>query len=297
VPASLDGVAWPCPSLDWDAKGSRLRPKIHFVIPVAAEAAALTEDVTHPQSGVFAAVSRNCIATLWRAHGAYHQMRLSLVFQDGVVVNLNKQFANGFQGWAATEYELLRALREAIAACLSEDVAVGEAFKEGRPGQCDEDAAQLSLAKKAARSPPGKKALSVQVPGPCSRTGSKSCLPPFLHSGADAERKTLALCIGEKITASKPLASASEFGNFAEAFEGELAEERWDTILVNLLPSGCLPWNYHCRTLHGALRSSLTVSNCFEVICMLQSALLGDGCARQHMVAQLLRDEHLLQEG
>merc|ERR1712194_28424 len=128
-----------------------------------------------------------------------------------------------FKGGAATEYDLLRALRKAMTEHLSEaggmDVVNNQSL--GRPAMH-----KSSLMHKSGL---GSKGISIQVPQAPLQTDTKCTLPPYPLKNPSAKR-TLALCIrlDQRCPASIPTASTSAL---AEAFECELAKGCCDTIL------------------------------------------------------------------
>mmetsp|Transcript_52494 Transcript_52494/g.162915 ORF Transcript_52494/g.162915 Transcript_52494/m.162915 type:complete len:619 (+) Transcript_52494:87-1943(+) len=224
---------------------------VHFVTSVHAPVSALANSPEEETADALSTAARCCIASLWRAHHAYRRCRLSLVFTCGTVVTLARQFVGRLRGKAATERIVLRALQGAVEA----------ASTEGGSG----------------KDMPGRRAACVQRP----RSGCR----PDLHYRTERSLE-LRLHPSQQALQDPPAVSP------ADELVKLLDSGNLETVLVHLVGARGsieprLPWSFSCRVVEASLQGTST-ENPFEVICMLQSGLLGTTESRRRLLEQIL---------
>ena len=126
---------WPCPNSREQELFLRDGPLVHFCVPVQAPLQELSCDPTSSSAAACSLLARSCIAGLWRAHHAWDRCRLSFAFTCGAVVTVTRRFKGRFQGRRATEYCVLKELRELVDAALQERMQKGNLAKAAMPGR------------------------------------------------------------------------------------------------------------------------------------------------------------------
>ena len=126
---------WPCPNSREQELFLRDGPLVHFCVPVQAPLQELSCDPTSSSAAACSLLARSCIAGLWRAHHAWGRCRLSFAFTCGAVVTVTRRFKGRFQGRRATEYCVLKELRELVDAALQERMQKGNLAKAAMPGR------------------------------------------------------------------------------------------------------------------------------------------------------------------
>ena len=126
---------WPCPDSREQELFSRDGPLVHFCMPVQAPLQELSCDPLGSSAAACSLLARSCIAGLWRAHHAWDRCRLSFAFTCGAVLTVTRRFKGRFQGRRATEYCVLKELRELVDAALQERMQKGSLAKAAMPGR------------------------------------------------------------------------------------------------------------------------------------------------------------------
>ena len=250
-------LGWPCPSSRDGELFNRDGPLVHFFLPVKANLTELSCEPTSSRAAACSLIARSCIAGLWRAHHAWDRCRLSFAFADGAVVTVTRRFKGRFQRKRATEYYILRELRELVDAALAEP----------------------RLGKRAKAATPGRRACTVQLP-----QGGRLPTLPYRRDG------TLQLCL----QASEPPSSSAPC---SKAFASELLQELWKPrkgkdapscmVCLVFIASSPPPISFAAGW-QGIASLRLPYTDHFTVLCTLQSALLGERGSGAELLAELL---------
>ncbi|CAE7308516.1 unnamed protein product [Symbiodinium sp. CCMP2592] len=244
---------WPCPDSREQELFLRDGPLVHFCLPVQAPLQELSCDPTSSSAAACSLLARSCIAGLWRAHHAWDRCRLSFAFTCGAVVTVTRRFKGRFQGRRATEYCVLKELRELVDAALQEHMQKG------------------NLAKAAM---PGRRACTVQLP-------TNGLLPtlPYRRDG------TLQLYLESRSDVLCSEVSASEL---LQALWKPLAEKDAPSCMVCLVlftSRASSPFRFSADW-QGVASPRLPDTDHFTLLCALQSALLGADGSGAELLAQ-----------